>query len=227
MGKCCSKKETDPELEQGVIKIQAHFRGKKVRKELKGAKRKTKEEPVEENHEKEHLEPEKPPEVAHQAVSPPSHPPEAQNEHAPSSDVAILLERFPHYANPGIQTALSKLGSFEYSKGDPEFEGLPVLGPYQIIKDNSVYEGQWRYGQRCGRGKQIWEDGSVYEGYWANNKANGRGRLVHANGDIYQGDWIDDKAFGYGEFIHRDGGMYKGNWKNDKQVHIPETFKIS
>lgn len=222
MGHCCSKKEGDPELEQGVIKIQAHFRGKQARKELKSKKPKKveSEAPAEENKEPE---PQKR-KVEAELAQPTTVPERKPNEHAPKPNEAILLSSFPKSSNPGLEIALKKLEKFKYEQDNSQFEGFPHLGPYKILKDDSVYEGQWKNGERFGKGKLMWKDGSIYEGYWRDNKTNGKGRLIHANGDIYEGEWKDDKASGYGEFFHRDGGTYKGNWECDKQVKSKEFF---
>jgi hypothetical protein len=97
------------------------------------------------------------------------------------------------------------------------------MGPIEF--DNKyVYEGQWKHGQKAGRGRQLWRDGSYYEGYWINNMASGYGRLIHTDGDTYEGEWIEDRAEGSGKNIlilgvysHVCGAIFKGKWKNDKQ----------
>lgn len=97
-----------------------------------------------------------------------------------------------------------------------EFNCLPCFGPVEV-DENAIYDGQWKFGKRHGRGKQIWSDGSQYEGYWFNDMANIRGRLIHVDGDVYEGEWLDDKAHGKGIYIHRDGASYEGEWFEDKQ----------
>ena len=78
---------------------------------------------------------------------------------------------------------LDKLGKFDYSlypiSKEAEFAltTYPKGGPFQL--DGAAYNGQWCYGKRHGRGKQIWNNGSIYEGYWKNDKAEGYGRLIH------------------------------------------------
>lgn len=97
-----------------------------------------------------------------------------------------------------VQKALYLLGPFRYNdyidSNDPtkqsinyrvteEDKKLPFLEPHRL-PDGTIYIGQWRYGEKWGKGKQIWPDGSVYEGFWKNNKACGIGRLIHQNGDM-------------------------------------------
>ena len=64
---------------------------------------------------------------------------------------------------------------------------LPYYGIVKI--DDAYYSGQWKYGTRHGRGKQLWSDGSIYEGYFESDMAYGKGRLIHADGDVYEGEW--------------------------------------
>jgi hypothetical protein len=95
---------------------------------------------------------------------------------------------------------LENLGQFKY-ECDPEMlkecSDLPTLGPYEL-EGGAIYIGQWKKGQKHGKGKQIWSDGSIYEGYSKNGMANGKGRLIHADGDVYEGEWRDDRAHGNG-----------------------------
>jgi len=70
-----------------------------------------------------------------------------------------------------------------------------------MLENGSIFMGQWKHGQRHGRGKQLWyywllfklfilrKDGSIYEGYWKDNMAHGKGRLIHSDADVYEGDW--------------------------------------
>jgi hypothetical protein len=200
MGQCCSKKEgQDKDLEQGVIKIQAQFRGAKARKELR-SKNKS---------------PQKPEKKSNPVEFSPFE--EETSLHAPKPEKATRVNLMPCPNNPGLALVAERKGAFKFDKDNPEDEHLPTLGPYEF-DNGAVFEGQWKEGKRQGKGKQVWKDGSIYEGYWKNDMANGRGRLIHADGDVYEGDWENDKASGIGEYIHIDGATYHGSWKNDKQV---------
>ena len=114
-----------------------------------------------------------------------------------------------------MSQALQKLSDFKYENDDPEDKDNIELGPYKI-GETMVYIGQWKFGFRHGRGKQIWKDGSIYEGYWRNNTANGYGRLINADGDVYEGEWLNDKTHGYGKLTYFDQGYYEGDWYEDK-----------
>lgn len=111
------------------------------------------------------------------------------------------------------------MGPFKY-ESDPESlkecQDLPTLGPYEL-EGHAIYIGQWKNGNKHGKGKQIWSDGSIYEGFSKNGMANGKGRLIHADGDVYEGDWKDDRAHGQGKYTHLDNASYNGGWFEDKQ----------
>ncbi|KAL4437860.1 hypothetical protein ABPG74_001031 [Tetrahymena malaccensis] len=127
------------------------------------------------------------------------------------------LDQLPDFSNEFTREVLEKLGEFVYDQDEEEsFLDLPFFGPCEM-ENNAFYIGQWRHGQRWGRGKQVWSDGSQYEGYWKNDMANGKGRLIHADGDVFEGNWLNDKAHGKGVYIHRDGASYSGDWFEDKQ----------
>ena len=117
------------------------------------------------------------------------------------------FEIMPDYSNQETREILSKLGPFEYEEND-EYSDLKWKEPIQI--HFAIYYGQWKNGERNGRGLQLWKDGSQYEGYWKNDRANGKGRLIHADGDAFIGNWLNDKAEGQGIYIYKNGTYYQG-----------------
>ncbi|KAL4508042.1 hypothetical protein ABPG72_021415 [Tetrahymena utriculariae] len=141
---------------------------------------------------------------------------ENANPHAPPSQVAWPIKEIPNFLNEKGRKTLQEQGDFIYDEDEAGDQDLPKLGPYQF-DNGSVYEGQWKNGQRHGRGVQYWSDGSVYEGYWRNNMAQGKGRLIHSDGDVFIGRWKEDKANGKGKYLHMDGAVYEGDWMDDKQ----------
>lgn len=97
--------------------------------------------------------------------------------------------------------------------GCEERKELPTL----TLENGAVYTGEWKNGMKDGFGIHHWPDGSIYEGDWRNDKACGKGKLIHADGDIYEGEWSDDKANGQGVYTHSNGAKFTGAWKDDKQ----------
>lgn len=205
MGQCCSKNPAlqEGQLENGVVKIQAQFRGAKTRKKLK----------------EEHKMPEK----ENSNTKPIERQPSFVSEHMPSPDFAVPVDQIPIPKNPGLKMIMERKGSFKFDQDDPELESLPYLGPHKL-KNDVIYEGQWKKGKRHGRGKQVWKEGIVFEGYFVDDKANGKGRLIHQNGEVYEGDWVDGLAEGKGELFQLDGSWYEGDFKKDKQVTPNHSF---
>ncbi|KAL4461523.1 hypothetical protein ABPG74_016147 [Tetrahymena malaccensis] len=139
-----------------------------------------------------------------------------KNIHIPSSNYAAKIQNLPDYTNDIVKNTLNKLGKFIYKYSQYDDQDAVELGLYQL-KNGSVYQGQWKNGQRHGRGKKLQQDGCIYEGYWKNNMANGYGILINSDGDVYEGQWKNDKFNGFGTFTFFDGAYYIGNWLNDKQ----------
>lgn len=93
-------------------------------------------------------------------------------------------------------------------------ENLPLLRPYEIDEDDGEYgyQGQWRFGERHGRGILIKMDGNImYEGYWdEGQKKFGREIVDHSH--VYEGDWENDQWHGGGKVVYENGGEYEGEF---------------
>ena len=62
-------------------------------------------------------------------------------------------------------------------------------GTYYFFGTDEMYEGQFRNGNRDGRGRFTYAFGDVYEGQFLKNKKQGFGTLNYSNGDVYEGEW--------------------------------------
>ncbi|CAD8179403.1 unnamed protein product [Paramecium pentaurelia] len=98
---------------------------------------------------------------------------------------------------------------------------LLILSQTQIklpiiqMVNGAYYEGQWKNGKAYGFGKYIMVDTSSYVGEWVNNKANGFGTFQLIDGEFFMGHWIDNVVEGQGKYTFVDGTFYEGEWKND------------
>jgi hypothetical protein len=105
-----------------------------------------------------------------------------------------------------------------------------------VSKEGSTYEGEYRKGVRCGKGKYTSSNefsSFVYEGEWENDVKHGKGKYTYKekynDDDIlndnnvefyeeqFEGTWINDEKNGKGEL------RVKGVWCND---NIISTNKI-
>ena len=62
--------------------------------------------------------------------------------------------------------------------------------------DGSIYEGEFKFGKKYGKGKLTNINGSVYEGEFYKGKKHGEGKLMNADGTIsHEGNWLHDKPY--------------------------------
>jgi hypothetical protein len=81
----------------------------------------------------------------------------------------------------------------------------------KVTYENGTYAGEFRHGQRYGRGTYEWKDGSCYDGDWARGKKHGVGRWQGEDG-VYDGSWKEDRRHGLGRVVDKQGGVYEGEW---------------
>lgn len=97
---------------------------------------------------------------------------------------------------------------------DNDNPSLNYREAFQDCDSGEIYEGQWAYGARQGRGVCVYCDGLMYEGNWNRGKEHGKGELM--TGDrrvIYSGDWVDGIMHGFGTYFFGNGDKYIGDWK--------------
>ena len=84
----------------------------------------------------------------------------------------------------------------------------------QILKSGR-YIGQFKQGQRSGRGKLTEPNGDEYDGEWSDGRRNGYGVTTYFNGDRYEGHWKADKRDGRGTYRFNNGDTYDGDFSVD------------
>jgi 1-phosphatidylinositol-4-phosphate 5-kinase len=101
-------------------------------------------------------------------------------------------EIYPIFTNIWIGTksrlsadsAKSIPGNFDVSKIDPS--------------SGSIFQGNFKRGEKWGEGKKINIDSSWFEGLYDHNVPKGRGAYVWSQGDQYVGDWSNGLFHGVG-----------------------------
>ncbi|CBH17693.1 hypothetical protein, conserved [Trypanosoma brucei gambiense DAL972] len=121
------------------------------------------------------------------------------------------------------------IGVLTKANGD-RYAGEVYKGVYHGYGESTtatgVYNGQWRYGKRHGKGRQTYANGgSYYEGEWAENMRHGSGKLLYPNGDLYDGMWVNGKRHGHGSMGWKSGTayyveVYEGEWYEG----VPQGF---
>ena len=119
---------------------------------------------------------------------------------------------------------------FQYKSGNKLYEGevddnKKYHGSGVKFYDNIIqkisYNGEWKNGQRHGKGIELYMNQcKKYDGDWANNKANGFGVLCSQKNEvkIYEGNWKDGAQNGIGICYYNTGvRKYEGNWVHGKR----------
>jgi len=122
---------------------------------------------------------------------------------------------------------------------DGEFHGYGRLELPISFLDREIYVGNWREGDRSGRGTHWNGKGNLYIGQWADDKRNGQGSYffnlprweenrhsefwLKDNTENYTGQFVNDHYQGQGVYRWPDGQRYEGQFfASDK--HGPGTF---
>ena len=110
-------------------------------------------------------------------------------------------------------------------------------------KDGSIYNGYWKYGNKCGFGietditynsyyigqykdgeyngygiKYYFSENKIFKGQVLNNNLEGYAFEYFENGDVYEGERSKDKKNGFG-FLHKSNGENFINiYEDDKLI---------
>ncbi len=88
-------------------------------------------------------------------------------------------------------------------------------------RDGYVYKGFWKDYQREGEGRLYNKDGELlYEGSWKHGKTCGRGKKYYPASDrraFYEGEFLDGAYHGQGRLEKKDGTCYRGGYENGKR----------
>ena len=77
-----------------------------------------------------------------------------------------------------------------------------------------IYEGDFFKNKIEGNGKYIYKSGYYYIGQFKNGERNGKGIQYYPNGNIrYEGDFVDDLYDGNGKVFFEGGQYYVGQFK--------------
>ncbi len=104
--------------------------------------------------------------------------------------------------------------------------GKGTLQWYENGEKTDVFMGNFRQGERHGKGKVTSTNGESYEGDWLNGQKHGKGKYIWANGSSYIGDYQEGERSGFGKLtlIKEDSGLKDwvqhdlGRWQGDVYV---------
>lgn len=90
----------------------------------------------------------------------------------------------------------------------------PLPSAEGVASPAGLYDGQFRNGQRGGRGTYSYADGRRYVGQFLQGVYHGCGTLSFADGTEFQGGFLRGKKHGMGSFRWPDGRRYVGLWQH-------------
>ena len=86
-------------------------------------------------------------------------------------------------------------------------------------EDGTMYEGDWREGQKSGNGKYFYDEGGMYDGDYQEDNRHGNSTYYYPDGGMYEGKFSDSnmKMHGNGTHLRPDGAMYQGELREGKK----------
>lgn len=124
-----------------------------------------------------------------------------------------------HYVAAVILLATAILFSQNaFADNDRCVRGDCVTGYGISVEKYATYEGDFKEGQKHGKGFVVFFNGSTFDGSFMNDKRHGQGSFIFADGSRYVGEWVNGRMNGHGTFTFADGEVYVGNWK-DGMMH--------
>ena len=128
----------------------------------------------------------------------------------------ILQEAITNYNTYiTLHTTQSKVAFANGGRYEGEFKDGNRHGRgIEYFSDGSRYEGEFKDNQRHGRGIECYADGGRYEGEFKDNEKHGRGIEHSANGHRYEGEFRNNKIIGRGILYFTNGGRYEGEFKD-------------
>ena len=101
------------------------------------------------------------------------------------------------------------------------------LNGKSTYRNGDTYEGDYKKGQRDGRGEQISPSRKyIYSGQWSNDQPNGFGLQV-LSGVKYEGHWENGKKHGAGKQTNADGDVFAGEWRHSKPIKWTWTRNVA
>ena len=81
-------------------------------------------------------------------------------------------------------------------------------------KGRDTYEGEFKQGNKHGKGRYTWANGDKYEGDYLDDMRNGKGNEIYKNEGTYEGDWVRSKKTGKATWFYPNGSKYEGEFIN-------------
>ena len=122
--------------------------------------------------------------------------------------------------SPGIYDDCVGIAEYANGKYVGEFKDGNRHGRgFYTFKSGERYDGEWVNGQKHGNGVHVLSGGDKYEGDFRFNLRNGWGIYTNAvvtrdKGRKFEGEWVNDFQHGLGVWIDENGNQHPGQWEN-------------
>ncbi|CAK60721.1 unnamed protein product (macronuclear) [Paramecium tetraurelia] len=239
------EKKIDKQEYNGLIKIQAHFRGYLIRKKFhsklsRSTAQKQSSSILDQKSSHNGLIIEKTSQIKKNTIQiqqSQKRLPQKQDEQQESNVKQFCIADITLHINKDIKDDASSFSDISRPPSTPiaisaEMNGLcyiPLQKQDQLLvstkqqqkfpciqlQNGCFYEGQWKNGMMHGFGKYILSENSFYIGELFENKPYGQGTFQHSNGDLFLGTWVDGQVQGKGKYTFSNGTYYDGEWQND------------
>ena len=115
-----------------------------------------------------------------------------------------------------LLTILCLFSSVSWSQECIEGDCINGFGEYKY-PTGAIYKGQWKDGQRSGKGETTSLNGEQYTGNYEDDSRSGYGIYVFPSGETYSGEWKNSSRHGFGELLYQNGiTKYVGYFLNGK-----------
>eukprot|EP01065_Artemidia_motanka_P032532 TRINITY_DN39529_c0_g1_i1.p1 TRINITY_DN39529_c0_g1~~TRINITY_DN39529_c0_g1_i1.p1 ORF type:complete len:817 (+),score=235.29 TRINITY_DN39529_c0_g1_i1:50-2500(+) len=125
------------------------------------------------------------------------------------------------YCGEAVETGVKHgRGSFTWGATGSTYTGQWVRdrmtgkGKLRDVPRGFTFEGDFRDGQRHGKGRCCWDDGTEYTGDWVNDVRQGSGSQKDCAGAAYEGAFEADRMHGRGSCRYANGDVYEGGWRD-------------
>eukprot|EP00002_Diphylleia_rotans_P030472 TRINITY_DN6264_c0_g1_i5.p1 TRINITY_DN6264_c0_g1~~TRINITY_DN6264_c0_g1_i5.p1 ORF type:complete len:358 (+),score=55.08 TRINITY_DN6264_c0_g1_i5:104-1177(+) len=112
----------------------------------------------------------------------------------------------------GLYVYKNKFFTYEGEWKDGEKHGKGKLS----LANGIVIEARFVMGEIEGNGKKTWPDGSTYIGNFTRGEMNGKGVYRGSDGEVYEGEYVGNARQGTGRLQTRTSDVFEGNFDRNK-----------
>uniref|UniRef100_A0AAY4ATE9 MORN repeat-containing protein 3 n=1 Tax=Denticeps clupeoides TaxID=299321 RepID=A0AAY4ATE9_9TELE len=129
----------------------------------------------------------------------------------------VWLDNKKHGTGTQVWKRAGLLYDGDWRRGERDGRGTLSRWHTDEKEYKKVYHGGWKNNKMDGFGTYFYTRSSYYEGGWKEGRRSGWGRMQYESGDVYQGQWLQDQENGQGMLCLANKNRYEGGWKDGKR----------